>query len=88
MAILSAEDRFRDMIVPFENGNEATVVKGLNVYGASHLLDIVHYFRGEGELNKFDRKDDPTGHYGGHGGLNFSDIKGQALRAGTVRSRP
>jgi magnesium chelatase family protein len=78
MAMLSACGRFKDIIVPFENGNEATVVKGLNVYGASHLLDIVHYFRGEGELNKFDRKDDSAGSYRGTSGLDFSDIKGQA----------
>jgi magnesium chelatase family protein len=77
MAILSAKERFSDIIVPFENGNEATVVKGLNVFGASHLLDIVHYFRGEQELSRFDRKDDSS-QYGGNDGLNFSDIKGQA----------
>ena len=77
MAMLSAGNHVRGMIVPFENGNEATVVKDLNVYGASHLLDIVHYLRGEGELSKFDRRDDPAGLYGGNGGLNFSDIKGQ-----------
>jgi len=78
MAMLCVGDRVKDMIVPSENGNEATIVKGLNVYGASHLLDIVHYFRGEGELSKFDRKDEPGGWYGGNGALNFSDIKGQA----------
>ena len=31
-------------------GARRAVVKGIDVYGASHLLDIVHYFRGDGGL--------------------------------------
>lgn len=78
IAILVAREGIKNIIVPFENGNEASIVKGLKIYGAAHLLDIVHYFRAEGELKEFERKDDAAAEHPGVDGLNFSDIKGQA----------
>jgi magnesium chelatase family protein len=79
IAMLAKREGVKNLIVPQENGNEASIVKGVKVQGATHLLDIVHYFRGECELQEFS--------YGGDlllnqhaisDGLNFSDIKGQA----------
>ena len=79
MAVLAAKERFACMIVPAENWREAAVVKGIKVYGASHLLDIVHYLRGDSGLPSF------TGTAGIEtrpevdDKLNFSDVRGQAL---------
>jgi len=79
MAVLAAKESFGRMIVPAENGQEAAVVKGLEVYGATHLLDIVHYFLGDGALRRFDRKSGPEDEVPEREeGLDFSDIKGQA----------
>jgi magnesium chelatase family protein len=77
MALLAAKEGFARVIVPRQNGREAAVVKGTQVLGAIHLLDIVHYLRGEGDLDHFadtgrgeseDVKDE---------GLDFSDVRGQ-----------
>lgn len=78
MAILAAKEGFKHIVVPQENGREAAVVRNIRVWGASHLLDIVHYFRGDYELASFA----PTSTDGEGAqkeeGLDFADIKGQA----------
>ncbi len=78
MAVLAAKERFASMIVPMENGREAAVVKGIKVYGASRLLDIAHYFCGDGELESFDGAGpiEPRPEPGET--LNYSDVRGQA----------
>ncbi len=78
VALLSAKEDVKSLIVPLVNGDEASIVKGLKIYGANHLIDIVHYFLGDGELKEFLRKENAPGEQNGNGGLNFSDIKGQA----------
>jgi magnesium chelatase family protein len=78
VALLSAKEDVKSLIVPLVNGDEASIVKGLKIYGADHLIDIVHYFLGDGELKEFLRKENTPGEQNGNRGLNFSDIKGQA----------
>ncbi|MCX5805723.1 MAG: YifB family Mg chelatase-like AAA ATPase [Proteobacteria bacterium] len=79
IAILAAQEGVKSLIAPLVNGNEASIVKGLKVYGANHLIDIVHYFLGDGDLKEFYGKDNLPDEHTGNAGLNFSDIKGQAL---------
>ena len=78
MAVLAAKERFAFMIVPLENGREAAVVKGIKVYGASRLLDIVHYLRGDGELESFAGVAAVGKRPEAEETLNFSDVRGQA----------
>jgi magnesium chelatase family protein len=78
MALLGAKEGFPRMLVPCENGFEASVVRGIEVYGAPHLLDIAHYFRDDAPLRRFEAKE-ALGEEPEKGeGLDFSDIKGQA----------
>jgi magnesium chelatase family protein len=77
MALLAAKEGFLRVIVPGENGREASVVKGIEVLGASHLLDIVHYLRGEGELNRLLPEERKQPEDGREEALDFADIKGQ-----------
>lgn len=35
------------MIVPYENANEASVVKGLKVYGFHHLREVISFLNGK-----------------------------------------
>jgi magnesium chelatase family protein len=77
MTLLAAKEGFGRVIVPNENGREASVVEGIEVLGASHLLDIVRYLRGEGDLSRLmpeERKGSPERK---DEGLDFADIKGQ-----------
>jgi magnesium chelatase family protein len=78
IAILAQREGAKSVIVPCENGAEASIVKGLEVYGADHLLEIVHYLKGDRELQKFD-PGDPRDVRSKEERINFSDIKGQAM---------
>ncbi len=78
IAILAGREKVANIIVPRENGTEASIVKGVNVLGAHHLLDIVHFLRGEGDLPRFDAPDETAKALLRDDGLNFADIKGQS----------
>ena len=77
IAILAHQEGFGNVITPYENCEEAAIVQGINVYGASHLLDIVHFFRGDGELKMFSKTELVESCAAVNSDLNFSDIKGQ-----------
>jgi magnesium chelatase family protein len=77
MALLAAKEGFGRIIVPSENGREASVVKGIDVLGAPHLLDIVHYLKGDGELSQFRPEEETETRGVKDEGLDFADIKGQ-----------
>ncbi|OPY64860.1 MAG: Competence protein ComM [Syntrophorhabdaceae bacterium PtaU1.Bin034] len=78
MALLGAKEGFARIIVPFENGPEASVVKDIKVHGASHLLEIAHYFKGDAEIEQFHARESRGMPEGKEEPLDFSDIKGQA----------
>ncbi|MCX5811907.1 MAG: YifB family Mg chelatase-like AAA ATPase [Proteobacteria bacterium] len=78
IAILAAREGVKSLIAPLANGNEASIIKGLKIYGANHLIEIVHHFLGDGELKEFQRNEDAAVEHTSDAGLNFSDIKGQA----------
>jgi magnesium chelatase family protein len=83
MAILAEREGLKMVIVPLENGPEAAIVRNVRVQGAGHLLDIVHFLKGEKDLDRFmpTAKDPRIGNQAE--GLNFSDVRGhsQAKRA-------
>ena len=49
-SLLAAKKLGRVLIVPSANLEEASLVKGLKVYGVRHLLDLVNFFQNDGEL--------------------------------------
>ena len=79
VAMLAKRERFENIVVPFENGPEAAIVRNVRVQGVGHLLELVHFLKGERELSAFESGGAGEGVGGVHpDGLNFSDIKGQA----------
>jgi magnesium chelatase family protein len=78
MALLAQKEGFAHMLVPYENGPEASVVKGVDVRGSGHLLDIVHYLKGDGDLDRFTPREGVATGAEKEEGVDFSDIKGQA----------
>lgn len=78
IAIIASQEGMKNIIVPCENGNEAAVVKDIKVYGASHLLEIIHFFKGDGKLNEYRPDEKGLNDPFCDEGLDFSDIKGQA----------
>jgi magnesium chelatase family protein len=78
VALLAKRESFGSIVVPLENGPEAAIVRNVRVQGVGHLLELVHFLRGERDLAQFE-SGDTEAEVGGHSdGLNFSDIRGQA----------
>lgn len=46
MAIKAREDKFKGLILPEENANEASVVNGIPVYGFKSLPELIEFFCG------------------------------------------
>jgi len=77
MAIAAKKANYEGIIVPYDNGREASVVKGIPVYPVKTLSQVVNFFRGFSQIpveptdisaifdknNKFD--------------ADFSEVKGQ-----------
>lgn len=78
VAMLAREENIGTIIVPAGNGREASIVRNIRVLGADHLLEVFHYFKGDGELKKFETNDDEASGEPDAEDLDFADIKGQA----------
>ncbi|MBE7173375.1 MAG: YifB family Mg chelatase-like AAA ATPase [Williamsia sp.] len=78
IAIQARKEGFKGLIVPKQNAREAAMVNQLNVYGVSHIREVIEFFANEGSLkpvvvntrdeffyNQYDFEQD------------FNDVKGQ-----------
>lgn len=78
IAIQARKDGYEGLIVPVQNSREAAVVNNLNVYGVTHLREVVEFLNGKRELEPtvvntreefYERQSSFD--------LDFSDVKGQ-----------
>lgn len=78
IAIEAKKNGFKGIILPEENANEAAIVEGLDVYGITHLKQVIDFFNEEGNLEPvnfdlnamfFQRISDYP--------VDFDDVKGQ-----------
>ena len=78
IAIQAKKDGFKGFILPKENGKEAAVVDGLEVYDVNNIKEVVDFIKNESilkplsidiqqEFHEFSLRDD----------LDFADVKGQ-----------
>ncbi len=78
IAIQAKKENFQGLMVPVSNAKEAAMVEGLNVYGVSHINEVVDFLKGKKVItptvvdvkNEFMRaqvNDD----------IDFADVKGQ-----------
>lgn len=78
IAINAFENGFKGMIVPQGNANEAAVVKGLEVYGFSHLREVVAFLKKKETASPVAFDIDHTGESGFDTSFfDFKDVKGQ-----------
>ena len=78
LAIKAKELGYKGIFVPTQNANEAAVVEGLDVYGASKLSDVAAFFNGETELHKTTIDIREEFYFGqNHFDVDFEDVKGQ-----------
>lgn len=78
MAIEALEKGFKELILPADNAGEAAIVDGIDVYGASHLKQVIDHLNSE---KKMDAVKIDTAALFRSGSENFqvdfSDVKGQ-----------
>ena len=78
IAIQAREDGFKGLILPEVNAEEAAVVSGLNVYGVSHITEVIEHFKGSEPLQPTALQatsHDPDSTLVPE--FDFSDVKGQ-----------
>ncbi len=75
MAIAAAEKGVTDLFVPPDNAEEAAVIKGVNVYSAKNVKQIVNHFAAE-PLKIYEPT--PKGELSQNFYIDFSDVKGQS----------
>ncbi len=87
MTLSAVNSGIKNIILPYENGHEAAIVDGINVFGFKHISEVISFLTGETDAEKFTvRKnvdeDDERLVYD----EDFADIKGQfiAKRAAEV----
>lgn len=49
IAIQTKKDGFKGLILPNTNSKEAAMVEGINIYGMNTLMDVVNFFKAEGQ---------------------------------------
>jgi magnesium chelatase family protein len=55
IAVQARKEGFKGFILPKENAREAAIVNNLNVYGATHIRQVIEFFNGdESHLEKFE----------------------------------
>lgn len=77
MVILAKKEGFRDVFVPYDNICEASVVEGINVYGAENVRNIISHFNRESMIIPAKKYIPPV--KDGHSGYgDLADVKGQS----------
>lgn len=77
MVIHAKDSGIKKVYVPFENLNEASVVKDIEVYGVKHINELIRALKGE--LNLPTRKSTDNDNSSTQELLDFCDVKGQVL---------
>ncbi|WFB36785.1 YifB family Mg chelatase-like AAA ATPase [Kiritimatiellota bacterium B12222] len=77
IALKAKEEGIRKLFVPFENGEEAGVVEGLEVYPVKHLLEVVNFLRGDLEKLPLEMDFDHLFEQFEKYPLDFAEVKGQ-----------
>lgn len=78
MAIKARSEKFKGMILPKENAREAALVNNLNVYGVSHIQEVIDFFHNQDsllplEVNTREEFFENQQFFD----IDFSDVKGQ-----------
>ena len=78
IAITARKEGFRGLILPVQNCREAGIVNSLDVYGVSHISEVIRFFKDESSLQPVvvnARESFYESQYNFE--IDFSDVKGQ-----------
>lgn len=78
IAVQARKEGFKGFILPKQNVREAAIVNGLEIYGASNLVEVFRFFNGEDALEQ-EKLNTREAFYNGINCYeqDFSDVKGQ-----------
>ncbi len=78
IAIQAKIEKFKGIILPKQNANEAGIVGGLEVYGVENIKDVIDFFNGERQLEQtIINTEDEFFSKLNNTEFDFSDVKGQ-----------
>ena len=75
MAYQAAKNGYKGIILPKTNAQEAALVKGIKVYGVSHIKEIIEFIQTDSILSRL--KPIPFSSKVKSNGPDFNDVKGQ-----------
>ena len=78
MVLAMKKAGFHSVILPKANLKEASLVSGINTYGAEYLEEVVHFFSGSVKLEMGTFQiDDPQDNFAYDQSKDFADVEGQ-----------
>ena len=79
MCVAARDAGFTEFFVPMQNAKEAAAVHGITVYGVHHMREFIDHLNGTKRLSPTLPDDAALSEAGTDYGIDFSDVKGQAL---------
>ena len=78
IAIQARKEKFKGLIVPTQNAREAALVNNLDVYGVSHINEVIEFFKNEESLQPtIVNTREEFAFAQGNFDIDFLDVKGQ-----------
>jgi magnesium chelatase family protein len=78
IAIQARKEGFKGLIVPKQNVREAGMVNNLQVYGVSHMKDVIEFFANENSLTPVEINTRDEFYHSQYAfDIDFNDVKGQ-----------
>lgn len=79
MCVAARDAGFTEFFVPMQNAKEAAAVHGITVYGVHHMREFIDHLNGTKLISPTLPDDAALSEAGTDYGIDFSDVKGQAL---------
>ena len=77
IALQAKKENFKGLILPNENANEAAMVNDFNVFGVSHIKDVVAFLNNSKKINPIVVNTDTFLLSQSNYEIDFADVKGQ-----------
>ena len=78
ISIQASKEGFKGIVLPAENAREAAVVKGLEVYGARNIMEVILFLNGKGGIERTELDTDSEFYNKtADSDVDFADVKGQ-----------
>ncbi len=77
LALLAIQKKYKELIIPAENAEEAALAEGVTIYAVSHLHELIQHLRGVRPLTRVVCDPQNTMHQASLCTYDFSSVRGQ-----------